>query len=979
MSSNKRNSAISSRLKTFEKEKTTTTNNPSNSNHTNSHAGAATTPPPAPPAKVSKSTVFKLKEQQQQRRSLLDTSPMAQRQYFHDSAASSMTVPELVDRFNEQIELNEMALAQEAEEKQARRERYLQSRKYNRKNAKAKRALLAKKEQQKQASNNSSGRGSNNKISNHYSLVKTPTAAAGGGGMLMNGTPSFSVDPRTYQPPENLPQPTQPEAELLWQALTDTVLLKEKRSANSKNNSFDNNSSDNDNNKVITTTTQELRDALVKAFETVLIKKGQTVEEAVEQSGNKHFDENCLYVIESGEIDLNDGETGKRVATATAGDTIGGLHTILQPHLMGGKAQAKRREMRAQQDSRIFRLSDADYRGIIQSQAKQANLEKEKQLQKLPFLNKLIAAKDAEARKKGKKNDATDAIERITDIMRPVYFRKGDTLPSRNGEILYVVKEGNLKLTSDQQKQFVLGPGNHIGRKALMGTQGNEPTVQNLEAVSDGSAYMIEKAVADKVLGQNFVSRETSRLDDATKLANFHCIKSANLKPATLDLLAAMIEDRILAPGTLFMKQGEQVEPCLYLVRQGQLTLSTDDGSFSHIVKAGGSFGVEQLLMPMNKQTGTEVKPTKDTRLPAQWNVRVSSTNEPCIIGILSLIDCQEILDNNERALPEAQQAKPVVPKKKSSKHVEEQKEKIKNLVKSNVQLNDLERLSVIGEGAFGEVWKVKTDLNGAEEFYALKKVTKEKEVLDALKREVIFLTKFGVHPFVVSLIKIFEDQDHRYMLMNLAEGGELWDVVHREEADGTWTSGLGEEHAKFYAFLLADTLSFIHSKKYVYRDMKAENVLIDSDGYPILCDFGFTKYVPDKTYTACGTPNYVAPEIITSEGHNEAVDWWALGVLLYEMVCGDHPFFVDGMDQVDVFESIIHEQHMPVPGGSKALCKLVDGLLEKEPSYRLGMLNGRAEDIMSHKCFDGMDIVEFRTRKIKAPWIPPKKQNKKK
>lgn len=622
----------------------------------------------------------------------------------------------------------------------------------------------------------------------------------------------------------------------------------------------------------------------------------------------------------------------------------------MQPQLKGGKAQEKRREMRALQDSKIFRLSDADYRGIIQSQAKQASLEKEQELKKLPFLNKLMAAKDVESKRKSKKNDATDAIDRIADIMRPIYFRKGDILPSNNGETLYVVKEGNVKLTSDQQKQFVLGPGNHIGRKALMGTQGNEPTVQSLEAVTDGSAYMIEKAAADKVLGKNFVSRETSRLDDAKKLANFHCIKSANLKPATLDLLAAMIEDRIHAPGTLVMKQNEQVEPCLYLVRQGQLTLSTDDGKFSHIVKAGGSFGVEQLLMPKNKQTGTEVKPTKDTRLPAQWNVRVSSTTEPCMIGVLSLIDCQEKLDNNEKALPEPEKAKPVVPKKQSSKHVEEQKQKIKDLVKSNVQLSDLEHVAVIGEGAFGEVWKVKTDLNGLEEHFALKKVSKEKEVLDALKREIIFLTKFGVHPFVVSLIKIFEDETYRYMLMNLAEGGELWDVVHREEPDGSWTSGLGEDHTKFYAFLLADTLSFIHSKKYVYRDMKAENVLIDSDGYPILCDFGFTKYVPDKTYTACGTPNYVAPEIITSEGHNEAVDWWALGVLIYEMVCGDHPFFVDGMDQVDVFEAIIHEQHMPVPGGSKALCQLVDGLLDKEPTHRLGMLNGRAEDMMSHK-----------------------------
>jgi hypothetical protein len=96
-------------------------------------------------------------------------------------------------------------------------------------------------------------------------------------------------------------------------------------------------------------------------------------------------------------------------------------------------------------------------------------------------------------------------------------------------------------------------------------------------------------------------------------------------------------------------------------------------------------------------------------------------------------------------------------------------------------------------------------------------------------------------------------------------------------------------------------------------------------------------------------------------------------------MVCGDHPFFVDGMDQVDVFEAIIHEQHMPVPGGSKALCQLVDGLLDKEPTHRLGMLNGRVEDIMSHKCFHGMGIKEFRTHIVEAPWILPRRERSRK
>jgi hypothetical protein len=296
MSTNKKNNVvINNRLKQFEKEKTN--------------------PPTGRPTKVPKNTFL---NKERRLYSKMETSPMAQRQYFHDSAASAMTVPEIVDRFNEQIELNEMVLAQEAEEKAARRERYLHSRKKNRKNTKAKKALLVKKEQQQQRQQEAEN---NNiypyKTSHHYSLVKTTLPGRNNGVVLMNATPSFFVDPRTYQPPNHLPQPTEPETQLLLQALTDNVLLREKRTSNEHNK---NNSDSSD--FIITTTTQELKDALIKAFETVLIKKGQTVEEAVEQAGRKHLDNNCLYVIESGQIDLKDGATGKHVATATAGYVI---------------------------------------------------------------------------------------------------------------------------------------------------------------------------------------------------------------------------------------------------------------------------------------------------------------------------------------------------------------------------------------------------------------------------------------------------------------------------------------------------------------------------------------------------------------------------------------------------------------------------------------------------------------------------------
>lgn len=115
-----------------------------------------------------------------------------------------------------------------------------------------------------------------------------------------------------------------------------------------------------------------------------------------------------------------------------------------------------------------------------------------------------------------------------------------------------------------------------------------------------------------------------------------------------------------------------------------------------------------------------------------------------------------------------------------------------------------------------------------------------------------------------------------------------------------------------------------------------------------------------------------MAPEIITNDGHNQAVDWWALGVLLYEMVSGEHPFFVDGMDQMAVFECIALEDYAPINAQvSDGVIDLVDGFLVKDPSQRLGMLAGREKDVLSHSFFKGLDMPTLRARRAKAPWIP--------
>ena len=184
-----------------------------------------------------------------------------------------------------------------------------------------------------------------------------------------------------------------------------------------------------------------------------------------------------------------------------------------------------------------------------------------------------------------------------------------------------------MKITSDDEQQFVLGPGDYIGTKALKGTGGKEPSVQNLEALEDGFLYVIKKRIIDRVLGTNFFERETAKLTDAKKLREFQCMQQ--IDPDSLNVTTQIIAEAEFSSGDTILEQGDLVDPCLYLVREGEITLKTTDGKFQHTVKAGGYFGVEQMLVP-GRRNDAEVK------LPAEWNATVSGEGS-CACGILSI------------------------------------------------------------------------------------------------------------------------------------------------------------------------------------------------------------------------------------------------------------------------------------------------------------------------------------------------------
>jgi serine/threonine protein kinase len=450
--------------------------------------------------------------------------------------------------------------------------------------------------------------------------------------------------------------------------------------------------------------------------------------------------------------------------------------------------------------------------------------------------------------------------------------------------------------------------------------------------------------------------------------------------------LVKAFESVSVEEGKTIVNQGDQGDH-YFVVESGEVEFQVDDVTV-RTAGAGSTFGDRNLLYqsPWNEtvkaKTGQGQAPIKLLRL-----------NHNAYRGIMQ---------TTEQAKKEATATPPpAAAVKKQQAHQEDENAWLLNS-KAVKELNaikdalrkkkpeDFERIKVLGEGQFGEVWLVAiADLPGVavpkgktQHEFALKIQNKltggdEQAMIASIRGEVKVMEELS-HPFVSSLYRTYEDEDSIDMLLGLIPGGELWDLVHKEnEETGEWLSGIPETHAQFYSMVVSDTLSYMHSQGFIFRDLKMENIMLDAKGYPVIVDFGFAKKCLQKTYTFCGTPNYVAPEIIKNAGHDAVVDWWALGVVIYEMISGENPFYYDGLEQMELYQAICDEKPEPLKAGySMTIVDLVDKLLNKDPSKRLGSGKKKGKEILTHAFFNGLNLKRLRLKKIKAPWIPGEDQN---
>jgi len=284
----------------------------------------------------------------------------------------------------------------------------------------------------------------------------------------------------------------------------------------------------------------------------------------------------------------------------------------------------------------------------------------------------------------------------------------------------------------------------------------------------------------------------------------------------------------------------------------------------------------------------------------------------------------------------------------------------------------DLTKVGLLGCGGFGavELWEHKV----SKETYAMKGLSKGYIVKTGMQESVMNeknILMMTNSPFIIRLWETYNGSQTLYFLMEAALGGELYATYNRKGFHGS------EKHAKFYAAGTVLAFDHMHRRRIIYRDLKPENLLMNDTGHLKLTDMGLAKFVIGKTFTTCGTPDYFAPELIAPTGHTDAVDWWTLGILIFELMSGHPPF--ESAYPMQIYSKVMKGiTKVPFPPKCQGpVGDLIKALLKKEPSERICCRPGGVQNLKDHKWYGGFDWSAFESDTLEPPYKPVVKSKK--
>lgn len=527
-------------------------------------------------------------------------------------------------------------------------------------------------------------------------------------------------------------------------------------------------------------------------------------------------------------------------------------------------------------------------------------------------------------------------IKEIVDVMYPMEYAKGSTIIKEGdiGSIVYVMEEGKVEVSREGKFLSVMPSGKLFGELAILY---NCQRTATIKAATDCKLWAIERQCFQTIMMRSAMIRQSEYTSFLKSVPSF-----ANLQEDTLIKIADVMEETAYKEGEYIIRQGASGDT-FFIISKGRVKVTMKEGGsaedkFIRYLHKGDFFGEKAL-------SGEEVRTA---------NIVADDAS-----GVECLVIDRDSFNHLISNLDEIKKRYIDLPARKQ----------IINEEYKTLKLSDLRIIATLGVGGFGRVELVMIAGDAKKRSYALKQM-KKNQIVETRQQQHIMSEKEIMEesdsPFIVKLFKTFKDRKYLYMLMESCLGGELWTILRDR-------GNFDDSTSRFYTSCVVEAFDYLHSRGIIYRDLKPENLLLDAQGYVKLVDFGFAKklQVGRKTWTFCGTPEYVAPEVILNKGHDISADYWSLGVLMFELLTGTPPFTgTDPMKTYNIILKGIDAIDFPRNITSRAK-ELIKKLCRDNSAERLGYQKGGIRDIQKHRWFEGFNWEGLRQRTLSPPIMP--------
>ncbi|XP_055444881.1 cGMP-dependent protein kinase 2 [Bubalus kerabau] len=581
--------------------------------------------------------------------------------------------------------------------------------------------------------------------------------------------------------------------------------------------------------------------------------------------------------------------------------------------------------------------------------------------------------------------------QQIKDMVECMYgrnYQQGSYIIKQGepGNHIFVLAEGRLEVSQGEKLLSSIPMWTTFGELAILY---NCTRTASVKAITNVKTWALDREVFQNIMRRTAQARDEQYRNFLRRHNNDSCKRAAvmtsrcltymliNALSISVSLLKNLPEDKLTKiidcleveyydKGDYIIREGEEGSTFFILAKgKVKVTQSTEGHDQPQLIKTlqkGEYFGEKALI-------------SEDVR---SANIIAEENDVACLVidretfnqTVGTFEELQKYLEGyvaNLNRDDEKRHAKRSMSSWKLSKALSLEMIQLKEKVarfSSSSPFQNLEIIATLGVGGFGRVELVKVKNENVA--FAMKCIRK-KHIVDTKQQEHVYSEKKILEelcsPFIVKLYRTFKDNKYVYMLLEACLGGELWSILRDR-------GSFDEPTSKFCVACVTEAFDYLHRLGIIYRDLKPENLILDAEGYLKLVDFGFAKKIGSgqKTWTFCGTPEYVAPEVILNKGHDFSVDFWSLGILVYELLTGNPPF--SGIDQMMTYNLILKGiEKMDFPRKiTRRPEDLIRRLCRQNPTERLGNLKNGINDIKKHRWLNGFNWEGLKARNLPSP-----------